>query len=860
MNRGTARTAGAGSGFSRAGVSFPHGALVAKEIKLLLPAYLAALLLTVAPMWIMPANYFRDLVPLCAVLFLLGELVLAVTSFGREFSLGTFATLLALPVNRGRLWWTKVIVLATALGTMFCVWEYSCQLREVFAAPTPEFGDAGATWFWLQGFEAWSLVLVFAGALWTTLLLRQIAAAAWVTLLLPFAVAMALDFVEGTRVALGVYAVAGFLLAWRLFFRAQEVGWTGGTVALPEWPSAGRAEAVKRTRRPWGALLRKEVELHKVSLAGIGVLLVLHVSALVAHRFGMEHSFGSTTLSVLSFGWVVWAVAPMIIGGASVAEERRLGTSGPNLCLPMSARIQYGSKLVLALLLGGLLTTLLGVGAEKFGALIGARADGGFGSIFWISLLEATAITLVFFYASTMAGNLIQALVVAVVAAVAIGAVLLVVETSSSYLGMGDGWLFLVIFWPSLAVAAFCMGLRNFRAVEGWGMWAQNAGVFLGVLAASAMVSTFTYNRAWELVMPGEPAHGPARLTGSLPLEVKGNPSDFIGGALRLPDGRMWNGEFAARHVLRNEFLPATNWVDAARSFRDIVAIRADGTLWHETEGRWPGKSSRALEQCGQETNWVSVVNFAGVPGQPFVLLRRDGTLWTWGDFATPGNPVAWPDLDASQPERLGTDSDWARMMPTGWKIYAWKKDGTAWLIFASGLRRMNEMAQPIGPHAAMIALPTFDNLEFRSLVEAYLDTGLLGVKTDGSLWSWPLRVLGGMPVRPIGEGRREAGEWKMVTSNNGLMAGIKADGTLWKWGMNLDRRLFPPSGSLAPTLMDSHHDWVAVGGTAGGFLSVGADGSVWLWETGPDRPNATVWTRPTRLPKELGNILEAAK
>ena len=38
-------------------------------------------------------------------------------SFGRELSAGTFSFLLAQPVSRSRVWWTKTLLLAAAAGT-----------------------------------------------------------------------------------------------------------------------------------------------------------------------------------------------------------------------------------------------------------------------------------------------------------------------------------------------------------------------------------------------------------------------------------------------------------------------------------------------------------------------------------------------------------------------------------------------------------------------------------------------------------------------------------------------------------------------------------------------------------------------
>ena len=87
------------------------------------------------------------------------------------------------------------------------------------------------------------------GGLWTTLLLRQTAAAFWITLLTPigllFLITLVMDklFRSASDVvifsvlygAAGVYTISGFLLAHRLFHRAQDAAWTGGIVDFSKW-------------------------------------------------------------------------------------------------------------------------------------------------------------------------------------------------------------------------------------------------------------------------------------------------------------------------------------------------------------------------------------------------------------------------------------------------------------------------------------------------------------------------------------------------------------------------------------------------------------------------------------------------
>ena len=92
--------------------------LVKKEIRLLLPAWVTAMTLVILPemlVQIATRHNARPPNPMLFVLFGLGVLLLALATFGQEFSSRTFPILLAQPVLRSRIWRIKVSVLIIAL-------------------------------------------------------------------------------------------------------------------------------------------------------------------------------------------------------------------------------------------------------------------------------------------------------------------------------------------------------------------------------------------------------------------------------------------------------------------------------------------------------------------------------------------------------------------------------------------------------------------------------------------------------------------------------------------------------------------------------------------------------------------------
>src|ERR1039458_246086 len=91
-------------------------ALVKKEIRLLLPSWIVAMLLALVQAITRPYDFY------VACLLFFGLTIMALTTIGRETSLNTFSLLLSQPAERMRIWQTKLSVLAVAFLIVFGVW------------------------------------------------------------------------------------------------------------------------------------------------------------------------------------------------------------------------------------------------------------------------------------------------------------------------------------------------------------------------------------------------------------------------------------------------------------------------------------------------------------------------------------------------------------------------------------------------------------------------------------------------------------------------------------------------------------------------------------------------------------------
>lgn len=293
--------------------------LLKKEIRLLLPGFLAGIVLTLSNL-LLPdfgnSSPFREVWAafpfLCCPAM---AVMMALNSFGSEISFGTFSNVLAQPVSRHRVWRVKILLLAGALfilGSLWCLFFYLRYSPFKLPNNPQNFGDVVVC--------AWMfLLVVFTGSLWTVLLLRQVAAAFWFTLLVPgMILVLTSSLTAGLSEAvaeillvtlLGIYALSGFWFARWLFFRAQDTQWTGGTIAMPEMHGLSNRFAKSgtvRRCRPRGALWRKELQLHQSQLIIAAGLALLHVGVIATRSWVIFQGIPSpNSFSKISgyFGW-----------------------------------------------------------------------------------------------------------------------------------------------------------------------------------------------------------------------------------------------------------------------------------------------------------------------------------------------------------------------------------------------------------------------------------------------------------------------------------------------------------------------------------------------------------------------------
>jgi hypothetical protein len=325
--------------------------VIDKEIRALLPAWLAAAAaLTAATGGVYPLKYFG--VPL----YFIAVASLGAFSIGHEYTYGTLASVLSLPVPRRRVWATKLGVLLPMLAALAALAAWRLTLDR---------GDRtfGVALFWLPAVAALCI------APWLTMLSRSPLAGAVFTLSLvggSMAVSEWIGVarygftrdVDAFRVAFMWWAVGGLSLVgavagWRTFSRLEIADDRGGDVQLLAARSRVAASTAVRPRHPLVALVWKELRLQQLAF----VIAAIYVTGCLGLLVSGADARTSGIVSIFSMFFVL--IMPVVIGSLAAAEERQFDTHDPQLLLPMKVSTQWIVKSATAIGLSLVVATLL---------------------------------------------------------------------------------------------------------------------------------------------------------------------------------------------------------------------------------------------------------------------------------------------------------------------------------------------------------------------------------------------------------------------------------------------------------------------------------------------------------------------
>ena len=352
--------------------------------------------------------------------FFLGTPLVAALPFGEEFHHRTMVLLLSGPVSRARIWldkWLAVVsVLAVLAGVQFVVF-YMHRPADVPPAVAIMF-----VVMVVCSAPLWTLVArtTIGGLVFTVsvIMMQELAMGLFVSRVLGITTRQDV-FVDlpGLHAIRAAYALVTLGLGWRAFARFQV---TGAGFGVGTGIADGWAILRPRRGRLLGNIVRKELMLQRPAfMTAAGFVACWLVSlGVVSMQTRPER------LAEVLFPLLIAIFMPLVIalaGTISVGEETSLGIRAWHLTLPVSARVQWGSKLVVSMTIGLLLGFVL---PAAMSALAGAVVPHGPGRPAFFEtrfiLLVAGAVVLAF-WASTLLGDTVKAAVATGVAILGVG-------------------------------------------------------------------------------------------------------------------------------------------------------------------------------------------------------------------------------------------------------------------------------------------------------------------------------------------------------------------------------------------------------------------------------------------------------
>lgn len=771
-------------------------ALFYKELRLLRSVWITAMLLILAPIALGKLFHYNEQtafqLTVCAGI--LGCAILGVAGFGWEFESRTFSLLLVQPRERRQFWRAKIGALVVSLLPLGLA---------VLALGFVNSQEAKL------GKEAFSVALVALAAvsavvtsgLWTTLLLRQIFGSIVFSIIAPMALTASVTALFDERVSddlryeiifatLIAYSIAGYFLARWLFRTAQDTQWTGGNLSLSSvgrWLRRTPATTAPKQVHPLRALFGKEMHLHESSLIAAGILLLLQLITLVLSWFVKKPE--ESVLGMLpQMLWMLWLLMPALIGCSTVAEERKLGTIEPQLCLPVSRVRQFMVKGVVTLLYGLALGAIVPILTSP---LVRIR-EPQISEFFYGWVFACLGITIVGFYASSLARQMLQALGVGI-AFVALWAFLLNWLNGEYSQQGGYFTLFGHYLWRGLSVfivgALVMLLFAVGHTVRRW------RGIWVGILALILLALYL----------------GPIRSFFA---------SDFTDTA------RILGIEPSVIVIMAFLLCPAALLL--ALTYRNFKHPQVSAFLWRSNIATWAGCLLITLVVTALVYN--RVWEFRTQVEPPAGPLRFSGTVRPAisGTFDDSPTFVLLPD------GRLCWYKGFERAAPTGpqtastpptWSESLWRAIKHPQVEFIAG--------------SNWVAI-------------AKAQSELVGMQSDGSLWrAYWFELVGteGTVIpfhtfasRPKGVTLRQTStklerignesDWKAVAAGRAHAVALKRDGTIWGWGINISKQLGegPMAFTNGPVRISNESDWTNVFAGQDCSFGIKRDGSIWKW------------------------------
>lgn len=273
------------------------------------------------------------------------------------------------------------------------------------------------------------------------------------------------------------------------------------------------------------------------------------------------------------------------------------------------------------------------------------------------------------------------------------------------------------------------------------------------------------------------------------------------------------------------------------------VILASDGSLWTwgESGFGWQvlglGSNVRTqacLRRIGLETNWVNIA----VGGSATLALKSDGTIWAWGENNYGQLGDGSMAREQASPVRSVPGHDWKQVATSGIHSVALKRDGTLWSWGNNWAGQLGDGTANNSRVAVRVGSSTNWTKIWANLIQN------VGQQADGSLWFWGWDYSRTQQGSSIPVPTRVSPDTNWVDAGLGecMVFGVKSDGTLWAWGRKA--HLYTGTDTKAessPAQVGADGDWRACSSFAGSPVFMKRDGSLWGLDAPADDGVATV-------------------
>jgi len=302
----------------------------------------------------------------------------------------------------------------------------------------------------------------------------------------------------------------------------------------------------------------------------------------------------------------------------------------------------------------------------------------------------------------------------------------------------------------------------------------------------------------------------------------------------------------------------AQKWVKVSAGGRFSLALKSDGTIWSTGrnnlgqlgQGTIDTTPSNVFIQTGTDTDWVNVE-----AGEAHCLaLKRDGTLWSWGNNGN-GQLGVGDSIHRSSPQQIGSDNDWVFISPSGYSSYAIKKDGSIWgwgeNFYGNIDSTRADKADPVKIDGKSKWRKICGGNAFR-----------MSLRADGTLWACGWNTYGYLgngnninSYKPVQVNNDT--DWVDISSGYQFSLALKRNGSIWAWGRNINGQL--GQGNVTnlnvPTKIRTDLDWQKITTGPDFCFAIKKNGTLWGWGWNGFGGLGTGNTNQENIPIQIGKF-----